>query len=457
MRKNRNFGIGPRYNGAPMLVQEDVTYAQVERVLHSATFRNAEVLRRLLKFIAEKSIAGETDQLKEYTIALEVLGKPASYDPRLDSLVRIQIGRLRNKLADYYRNEGEYDSVFLSIPKGHFKLAWESRLVPQAAEPHSQPALPPVLAAVPASRGWSRLRIFVIPLLAAWSLGSTILLWQEHRDVGSLRRAWTPELQELWGPFLESKRPLIVAVSAPLFVGFQGVGFYRDQNLNDWDAATASPNVQAIRKALHDPPMVPRYYYTGLGEMSASFRLGKLLGNSDLEVATTWSSLVSWQQIVDDNILFVGPPRVFGDQLRKLPVDMELILSEDGIHDLTAKPNQPALFADNYPSINADQSTIPDDGVVYALVSRLPGPLGSGYIQTFSSNHSPGTQGAVEFFTDPTFAQQLVGRLRASNGHVPRFFQAVIKVMYRDATPIEISYVAQRELQPRKVPPISAR
>ncbi len=153
---------------------------------------------------------------------------------------------------------------------------------------------------------------------------------------------------------------------------------------------------------------------------------------------------------MDDNILFVGPPRVFGDQLSKLPVDLELVLREDGIHDLKAKPNQPAVFLDNYPSINAGQSTIPDDGVVYALVSRLPGPLGSGYIQTFSSNHSPGTQGAVEFFTVPTFARQLLANLRKADGHVPRFFQAVIKVMYRDAIPIEVSYVTKRELQPRK-------
>ncbi len=434
----------------PMLVQEDVTYAQVERVLHSATFRNAEVLRRLLKFIAEKSIAGETDQLKEYTLAVEVLGRPASYDPRLDSLVRIQIGRLRSKLADYYRTEGECDSIVLAIPKGHFKLTWESRPVPQLAQPSSEPVPFPMPGITTATWGRSRFHIFAMSILAVWALGATILLWQEHRDVAPLHRAWTPELQELWRPFLESKRPLIVAVSAPLFVGFQGVGFYRDQNLNDWDEVASSPNVQAIRKVLHNPPMLPRYYYTGLGEMSASFRLGKLLGNSELEVATTWSSLVSWQQIVDDNVLFVGPPRVFGDQLSKLPVDLELVLREDGIHDLKAKPNQPALFVDNYPSINAGQSTIPDDGVVYALVSRLPGPLGSGYIQTFSSNHSPGTQGAVEFFTDPTFARQLLARLRQSDGHLPRFFQAVIKVTYRDAIPIEISDVTQRELQPRK-------
>jgi hypothetical protein len=49
---------------------------------------------------------------------------------------------------------------------------------------------------------------------------------------------------------------------------------------------------------------------------------------------------------------------------------------------------------------------------VYALVSHMPGPLGSGDIQIFNSNHSPGVQGAVQWFTDPAFARQLTSKLR---------------------------------------------
>lgn len=210
----------------------------------------------------------------------------------------------------------------------------------------------------------------------------------------------------------------------------------------------ASSKVQAIRKALNNPAILQRYYYTGLGEMSASVRLGRLLDYSGLKISTTRSSLVSWQQIVDDNILFVGPPRVFGDALHKLPVDLDLVMREDGVHDLKTKPNQPALFADDFPSINADQLSIPDNGEVYALVSRMPGPLGSGNVMSFSSNHSPGTHGAVEFFTEPSFARQLIAKLRKSDGHLPRFFQVVLKVRYRDTVPTEISYVTRRELQP---------
>ena len=414
------------YSPTLMSEQAGAVHEQVERVANSETFRNAEVLQRLLKFIAEKSIAGEADQLKEYTVATDGLGRPASYDPGHDSLVRIQIGRLRLRLADYYRTEGERDPIVLGVPKGHFELTWERRAL-----------------------AWSRIQTLVVPILAVWAIGMTVLAWQEHRVSAPLREAWTPELQELWRPFLESKRPLIVVVSSPLFVGFQGSGFYRDQTLNQWDDVLASPKVQALRKTLNSPAIQERYYYTGLGETSAAFRLGKLLDFSGLKMSITRSSLVSWPQIVDNNILFVGAARVFRDQLDKLPVGRDLVMREDGIYDLKAKAGETALFADDYPSIGANEAShTADDGEVYALVSHMPGPLGTGDIQTFNSNHSPGVQGAVQWFTDPAFTRQLTSKLRKPDGSLPRYFQLVLKIKYRDAVPTEISYVTHRELQP---------
>ena len=92
-----------------------------------------------------------------------------------------------------------------------------------------------------------------------------------------------------------------------------------------------------------------------------------------------------------------------------------------------------------------------DDGEVYALVSHMPGPLGSGDIQTFNSNRSPGVQAAVQCFTDPAFARQLTSKLRRPDGRLPRYFQLVLKIKYQDAVPTEISYVTHREVQPEIV------
>src|SRR5215468_6291835 len=90
---------------------------QVERILHSEIFRNAEGLRRLLRFLAERTAAGEADQLKEYTFGVDGLGKPATYDTHHDAAVRIQVGRLRQKLAEYYSNEGRDAPFVVELPK----------------------------------------------------------------------------------------------------------------------------------------------------------------------------------------------------------------------------------------------------------------------------------------------------------------------------------------------------
>ena len=108
-----------------LIVEDKALLSQVERILQSNEFRSSEVLRRLLRFLGEKSAAGEADQLKEYVVAIDGLGKNPSYDPRQNSAVRIQVGRLRQRLAEYYRSEGKADDIIIDLPKGHFRLTCE--------------------------------------------------------------------------------------------------------------------------------------------------------------------------------------------------------------------------------------------------------------------------------------------------------------------------------------------
>ena len=84
-----------------MTATDEATKGQIERILNSEALRSSEGLRRLLRFLAEKAMASDADQLKEYTIGVDAFGKPSSYDPRHDSTVRIQVGRLRQKLGEY--------------------------------------------------------------------------------------------------------------------------------------------------------------------------------------------------------------------------------------------------------------------------------------------------------------------------------------------------------------------
>jgi hypothetical protein len=77
-------------------------------------------LRRFLRFAVERTLAGDGMRLKEYTIAVEALGRPDSFDARLDSIVRVEARRLREKLELYYETKGVADHIIIRIEPGKY-------------------------------------------------------------------------------------------------------------------------------------------------------------------------------------------------------------------------------------------------------------------------------------------------------------------------------------------------
>src|SRR5437762_13416999 len=100
-----------------MVPELDQNRIQIQRIVASKAFKTSEVHRNLFNYLADKSLAGEAQNLKEYTVGLDVFGKPASYDPRQESVVRMHVGRLRQKLAEYYRIERGGGPIVGALPK----------------------------------------------------------------------------------------------------------------------------------------------------------------------------------------------------------------------------------------------------------------------------------------------------------------------------------------------------
>lgn len=99
----------------------------LDHVIAGRTFARAGAVTSLLRHVVEKAASGHADEIKEYTIALEVFGR-SSYDTRIDSLVRVQAAKLRKMLATYYETEGRGDPVRIEIPKGSYVPAFHEVL-----------------------------------------------------------------------------------------------------------------------------------------------------------------------------------------------------------------------------------------------------------------------------------------------------------------------------------------
>jgi TolB-like protein len=140
--------------------------AQLERILGSAGFTASERLRRFLRYVVERSLAGEAAQLKEYVIGREVFDRDDQYDPRIDSIVRVEAGRLRTKIDEYYNGPGRADDVVIRLQRGSYAPLFESR-VPEVAAAPAAPTTPPAAAAgVSAPARW-RLGVGILAALLA--------------------------------------------------------------------------------------------------------------------------------------------------------------------------------------------------------------------------------------------------------------------------------------------------
>ncbi len=93
---------------------------ELERILSSKVFKQSNVLSNFLRFVVSETIEERTHEIKEYSIAVKALGKPADFNPQFDAVIRIHAGRLRRCLHEYYQGEGNNDSLMISLKKGSY-------------------------------------------------------------------------------------------------------------------------------------------------------------------------------------------------------------------------------------------------------------------------------------------------------------------------------------------------
>ncbi len=137
----RPFAVRPdgKGSGVPARVSAAEVQDQLERILASRGFRGSARLQRFLRLAVERTLAGQTDQLKEYSVGRDAFDRGVDYDPRADSIVRVEAQRLRRKLREYYRAAGADDPVVIHLSPGSYVPEFKRTLRPSADIPVDAP------------------------------------------------------------------------------------------------------------------------------------------------------------------------------------------------------------------------------------------------------------------------------------------------------------------------------
>ena len=404
---------------------------QVDRLIESHTLHGSESLCKLLRYLAVHALEHPGVPLKEYQIATEVFARRSDFDPQLDSTIRVQAGRLRSKLNDYYASEGADDSVIVELPKGTYVVQFHPRhqgngRTAVGEEAMSREARTSYLAQT--VRSWKLMAISACVLLLLAVL--TIVFLVSDRHGGTALATETPpsqsDLRTFWTPFLNSEQEPWLIFSNAAFVGRPEIGmrYY-------------SPNRDASGVEIWD-------HYTGVGEVLAVHELDQMFAGLHRQIRVKRGSLFSLDDVRNNDLIFLGSPSE-NLTLGEIPSTREFVFQRlaTGVRsgDLAIMNKHPLASepAEFLASLYTEPLT--DD---YAVIGFMKGLNPTRSVMILAGTTTFGTQGAVEFACDASSVRDLLAKLPPPENGTMKPFEVLLHVKIAHGVPVEMQLVSVR-------------
>lgn len=406
---------------------------QIERILHSRALHGSESLRNLLRYLANHSLEHPGVAPKEYQIATEVFGRNEDFDPHVDSMVRVQAGRLRAKLAEYYSSEGAGDLIVVEVPKGTYALTFSDRpaIIPPPVHPKDpassthEPAQQP-RSNLPFSVRWiAALVVCSIALATFLAVGIDRLLPHRVPEARSVVEtpAAPPAVSAFWNGFLAGhEQPLVIFSNAP-FVGRP------DSGMRYYDAA-------------HDGKARILDHYTGVGEVLAVHALDDAFRQLQQQIRVKRGSLFSLDDAKNNNLIFIGSPSE-NLSLLDIPTTKEFAFqrlhccSRDGKVEIVNLHPAPGELP-TYQASPSNEDLTED----YALIALVNGLEPTYSVMILAGTTTIGTQASVEYVCQQSSLEELLGRMGVSSAKELKPFEAVIRVKVARGVPVGTELVA---------------
>jgi hypothetical protein len=400
---------------------------QIEKLTHSHALRKAESLCKLLRYLANHALAHPGVPLKEYKIATEVFGRPSDFNPQADSAIRVQAGRLRLKLVDYYSHEGLADSIIVEMPNGAYTLDFHHR---EIARPIALPA--PVIFPsehIPgkSTGGW-RIAAVVLSFVLVAALAAVAALSSELNSIREKSRSElssSAALRIFWSQFASGAGAPWVIFSNAAFVGRPETGMrYLDP--------------------VRDPRNLILDHYTGVGEVLAVHALDQVFNLLKHPVLVKRGSLFSLDDARNNNLIFVGSPAE-NRTLLDLPGSQEFVFTR-----IKSRPHEGDLAIVNvHPEAGEPRAFYPSDPSQplledYAIVALVRGLDPARHVMILAGTTTIGTQAAVEYVCGKDSVEELLRRLALPPGAELKPFEALLRIKVTRGVPVATQLVAVR-------------
>jgi hypothetical protein len=399
-------------------------FQQIDKLTNSHSLRGSESLCKLLRYLAETSLDHPGMAVKEYQIATEVLGRSSGFDPQNDSTVRVQAGRLRIKLEEYYAHEGSEDEIVVELPRKSYALTFHVRAPsPPAnlAEPIRIGTEPDrKISPQPSKRSWA----IAVLVLSVLLVGALVFAFRGRTQTNS-KPAVPAVYQLFWHRFLVGPQQPWVIFSNGSFVGRPetGMRYYNPSG---------------------DSGEFIMDHYTGVGEVLAVHQLDRVFLSLNQQLRVKRGSLFSLDDAKNNDLIFVGSPAE-NLTLLDIPGTQEFVFQrvvsgprKGDLAVLNTHPQagEPGVFLGSTPRLPTTED--------YAVVALVPGIDPARSVLILAGTTTFGTQAAAEYVCRQDSLQVLLRRLGVSTEADLKPFEALLHVKVAHGVPVITDLVSLR-------------
>jgi hypothetical protein len=434
--------------------QMEQVKAELELILQSPGFRRSERHARFLRFVCEATLSGEAAHLNEYLIAHRVFERGADYSPSEDSVVRRQAYSLRQKLQEYYREEGKNDLVRIELPLGRYVPTFQlldRQATLNPALPISEPVEGPPRAPVLSRSETANFPWKWMALLAVIASISAVAGWLAAART-QRAAALDPAFSQIWGPWLSVSDGSAICFSNALTAGIRRTDEpFPEDNLTR-GIALHEEQADRIRKQFHLAAggffyMNPALAHAKMGEALGSIPLTAMLTKAGVSVRATQSRYLNWHDFRNQNLILLGHDEAnqwLDPILSKLPFRLGRTTLDKPRRIVITEPHSRERN-EYYPDYSKGQNPPAED---YALISLLSGIDGHHALALINGVNTEGTMMGLEYLTEPVSLRALEAALRKTDPHHsgPWHFQVILHSELRDGVPTGIELVAMRQL-----------
>jgi hypothetical protein len=379
-------------------------------VLQSREFKESAIYSKLLSYLTQSTLSKKIP--KEITIAIDIFGKDSSFNSNKDSTVRHHIHVLRNKLDNYYQNEGKEDKFKLIIPKGHYEIQVVS----------SKNGRLNII-----DRIFSSLKRWEVAVIISLAFIILFLIFRQYSIESSTTQTpyFIDPKDQIWSSFFKNNYPISVIIGDDFWLDEYSSNYKRYRQVRDWKISSENdlsnflikyPNANLVKSEITGVPF---------GAPENLMDILRVVYHFQNDVSLSTSSSISMDKIRDHNIIYIGELknlRTLNKIFYKTPIRYQYF-PDERLFILDEKNNIKETFL----RVEASYEQQNKYNVDYSLLIKMPGFTKENFMFIVGFGYG-GRIERTKMLADQELRMKFIEEINKKNNSVPEYFIALFEV-----------------------------